>query len=128
MFSSEPERSRVSPASWDATLTERSRAGRSLLAGIGEEGHSMALQVGRVIRLISNENGARGGAAGSGRRGRAFGNDSGHDIKPGRLGGGDGGVNGAGRVCGAGSGQEARAAGTGLLGLGRTEMKPKTHC
>ena len=57
-----------------------------------------------------------------------FGNDGDCDIKPGRLGGGDGGVNGADRVCGAGSSNEAWAAGTGLLGLGRTAMKPKSHC
>lgn len=56
----------------------------------------------------------------------AFGNDSGRDIKPGCLGGGDGGANGADRVWAAGSSSEAWAAGTGLLGLGRTGMKPKT--
>lgn len=57
----------------------------------------------------------------------ALGNDGGHNIKPGCLGGGDGGVNGADRVCGAGSSNEAWAAGTGILGLGRTGMKTKIH-
>lgn len=57
-----------------------------------------------------------------------FGNDGDCDIKPGHLGDGHGGLNGTDRVYRAGSSNEAQAAGTGLLGLGRTGMKPKTHC
>lgn len=99
-----------------------------MLASIDKEGHSMALQVGCVIKLISNENGARGGELEVGDGAGAFGKDGSHDIKVGCSGGGDGGVNGADRVCGAGSSNEVWAAGTGLLGPGRTGMEPKIYC
>lgn len=42
----------------------------------------------------------------------AFGNDGGHHIKTVGLGGGDGGVNGDDRVCGAGSGNEQQGLGS----------------